>query len=417
MNDEKSRRFIDWILSGKAPKAVSDGLKGLGEFGPLERAAQQLLGADSENALVSCRVILYFEERLKSDPGPTKSGAGNFVPIQQFADDFFSRHPEYVAFRPLLAYYIPKAGLSEAKIYVPPPHKPIPPAGTITGWFAAVTGKLGRSKQTAPAPAPAIATPKTESIIRLPHRAATVSNADRGKERVSDKGGCELIRITGGRFIMGAGEEEQGRQDNEFPRHEVTVKSFYMAKYPVTNEEYERFIKACGAKKPDQWSDPQFNRPRQPVVNVNWEEAQRFAAWAGGRLPSEAEWEFACRGGKATAFCSGDTEQQLARVGWYKANSAGRVHDVGEKEANNYGLYDMHGNIWEWCEDDWHGNYERAPKDGSAWVNPSRGSERVARGGAYSNPPAVCRAAFRFRAVAIGRTKVLGFRIAVPLIG
>ena len=90
MDDEKSRRFLDWILSGKAPKAVNDGLKGLGEFSHVERAAQQVLGAGYEEVLIACRVILYFEERLKTDPGPSKSTAAHFVPIRQFMDGFFS---------------------------------------------------------------------------------------------------------------------------------------------------------------------------------------------------------------------------------------------------------------------------------------------------------------------------------------
>jgi formylglycine-generating enzyme required for sulfatase activity len=414
MDDEKSRRFLDWVLGGTAPKAVKDGLKGLGEFSHVERAAHQILGPGYEEVLIACRVILYFEERLKTDPGPSKSTAACFVPIRQFMVDFFSRHPEFVEYRPLLDYYLTKAGLSEETIYAPPEDKPKERKGALTGWFAAVTDRLTGKDQQAPSN---VAVPKTEAVIRCAIRRGQGKEADRGKDRVAERGGCELVYVPSGRFTMGSAEGEQGREEHEWPVHEVYVRSFYLCRYLVTNEEYGRFLKACGAKKPDQWADPQFNRPRQPVVGVNWEEANRFAEWAGGRLPSEAEWEYACRAGKKTPFCSGDGEQHLARVGWYRGNSGGKLHEVGEKEVNGFGLYDMHGNVWEWCEDDWHGSYEGAPADGSAWIDKSRSSARVARGGAFLNPPGVCRSAFRFRAVAVGRNKVLGFRIAVGLIG
>lgn len=414
MNDEKSRRFLDWILSDKAPKAVKDGLKGLDEFSHVEKAAHRIIGSGYDEVLIACRVILYFEERLKTDPGPSKSTAAYFVPVRQFMDGFFGRHPEFVEYRSLLDYYLVKAELSGETVYVPPEGKPKGHMGAITGWFAAVTERLtGKESQSLPD----VAIPKTEAIIRLPIRRGPGKGTERAKDRVSERGGCELVHVPGGRFTMGSTEGEQGRQDNEWPAHEVAVRSLYLSRYPVTNEEYGRFLKDCGARKPDQWADPQFNRPRQPVVGVNWEEAKRFAEWAGGRLPSEAEWEYACRAGKKTPFCSGDEEPHLARVGWYRGNSGDRLHEVGEKDPNVFGLYDMHGNIWEWCEDDWHGSYEGAPKDGSAWVDKTRGSARVARGGAFLNPPAVCRSAFRFKAVAVGRNKVLGFRVAVPLIG
>lgn len=414
MDEGKSRGFLDWILSGKSPQAVKDGLQGRGEFSHVERAAHEKLGPGYGDVLVACRVILYFEERRKTDPGPSKSTAACFVPIRHFMDGFFTRHPEFVEHRSLVDYYLTKAGLFEETIYAPPEEKPKGHIGALTGWFAAVKVRL--TGKDAPAPV-AVAIPKTDAILRSAIKQGQRRGGARGKDRVSERGGCQLVHVPGGRFSMGSPEGEVGRQENEWPVHEVSVKSFYLCQHPVTNEEYGRFLKGCGGRKPDQWAEPQFNRPRQPVVGVSWEEANRFAEWAGGRLPSEAEWEYACRAGKRTPFCTGDGEQDLARIGWYEGNADGRLHEVGEKDANAFGLCDMHGNVWEWCADDWHGSYEGAPTDGSAWVDKSRSSARVARGGAFLNPPGVCRAAFRFRAVAVGRNKVLGFRIAVGLIG
>ena len=412
MVDEKSRQFLDWVLSEKAPKAVKSGLRNLDDFPNVEQAARKVLGRRCDEALAACRVILYLEERRKSDPGPSKSKAAHFVPIRKFMEAFFARHPGYAWHRPLLDYYLTRTGLSEERIYAPPTGT-TKGLGVLTGWFLAIKDRLAGKGHGTPAAMPGA---KTDVILGKTDRKGQGSGV-RVADRTTERGGCELIHVSGGRFHMGSPNGEVGRQDNEWPVHEVYVKSFYLCRYPVTNEEYARFLKDSGVRKPEQWGDPQFNRSRQPVVGVNWEEARRFAKLAGGRLPSEAEWEYACRAGKKTAFASGDSEPHLARVGWYKGNSDGKLHDVGEKEPNAFGLYDMHGNVWEWCEDDWHGNYESAPTDGSAWIEGARGGVRVARGGSYLNPPGVCRSAFRFRGVAVGRNKVLGFRIAMALIG
>ena len=120
----------------------------------------------------------------------------------------------------------------------------------------------------------------------------------------------ELIRIPSGVFMMGSPESEEGRYSDEGPVHEVTVPSFEMGKYPVTNEQYGKFLEENpDATEPEYWADRRFNQPRQPVVGVSWEDARRFAAWAGLRLPSEAEWEYACRAGTRTRYYSGSTEE------------------------------------------------------------------------------------------------------------
>jgi hypothetical protein len=160
------------------------------------------------------------------------------------------------------------------------------------------------------------------------------------------RGGYELVRIPGGAFMMGSPPSEEGGWDFEGPVREVHVPEFYMGRYPVTNEEYGRFLKDNPKiKPPEYWANRQFNQPRQPVVGVSWDDALRYATWAGLRLPSEAEWEYACRAGTRTRFYSGDTDNDLKEVGWYSENSGDKLHPVGEKKPNAWGLYDMHGNV------------------------------------------------------------------------
>ena len=181
--------------------------------------------------------------------------------------------------------------------------------------------------------------------------------------------GYELVKIPAGRFMMGSPQDEEDRFKEEGPQSEVDVPAFFMGRYPVTNAQYQRFLEANPkVSEPKYWADRDYNQPRQPVVGISWEEARQYAKWAGLRLPNEAEWEYACRAGTTTRFFSGDTERDLAAVGWYCGNSEDRLHPVGEKEPNAFGLYDMHGNVWEWVEDDWHGNYKKAPTDGSASI-------------------------------------------------
>jgi formylglycine-generating enzyme required for sulfatase activity len=180
----------------------------------------------------------------------------------------------------------------------------------------------------------------------------------------------------------------------------------------VTNEEYGRLLKEDPKIEPPKfWAERQFNQPRQPVVGVSWEDGLRYATWAGLRLPSEAEWEYACRAGTRTRFYSGDIENDLKEVGWYSENSGKKLHPVGEKKPNAWGLYDMHGNVWEWVEDDWHDSYKKAPDDGRAWVDNPRGSFRVMRGGGWYDGAQHCRSAVRFIAPG-SRSGSVGFRLS-----
>ncbi len=228
------------------------------------------------------------------------------------------------------------------------------------------------------------------------------------------RGGYELVRIPGDEFLMGSPDSEDGRHDSEGPQQLVRVQAFYMGRYPVTNEEYGRFLaENAAAAEPGYWSDRRYNQPRQPVVGVSWEEVRKYAYWAGLQLPSEAQWEYACRADTQTRFCSGDTEEDLDRVGWYRDNSESKLHTVGEKEPNAFGLYDMHGNVLEWIEDDGHYHYLGLPQDGSAWINDPRDSYRMIRGGCWLDRAMSCRSASRNRQWPGDRSKVLGFRLVL----
>ena len=189
--------------------------------------------------------------------------------------------------------------------------------------------------------------------------------------------------------------------------------AFFMGLYPVTNAQYQRFLEANSkAAEPEYWAVRDFNQPKQPVVGVSWEDAQAYTRWAGLRLPTEAEWEYACRAGTTTRFFSGDTEEDLAAVGWYVGNSDRRLHPVGEKMPNGFGLYDMHGSVWEWVEDDGHDNYKKAPTDGSDWVDSPRAAVRVVRGGSWGNDARDCRSAARSSRAPGFRYGGIGFRLA-----
>jgi formylglycine-generating enzyme required for sulfatase activity len=194
--------------------------------------------------------------------------------------------------------------------------------------------------------------------------------------------GMRFVLIPAGTFGMGSPEDEEGRDGDEGPSHEVTLAPFYLAVTEVTNAQYRQL-------RTEHHSPEGFDGDDQPAVMVSHDDAEAFVRWlseretgAGYRLPSEAEWEYACRAGTTTRYGSGDTEADLERVGWYRENSGRGSHAVRAKPANPWGLHDMHGNVWEWCEDAWHDSYGGAPDDGSAWVDQNSGS-RVTRGGSW----------------------------------
>jgi formylglycine-generating enzyme required for sulfatase activity len=234
----------------------------------------------------------------------------------------------------------------------------------------------------------------------------------------------DLVAIPGGEFMMGTEDEEIERLVKKFDwqyfsrekhQHQVTLPSFYMGKYPITQAQWQAIASRADLKvKQDLESNPAYfkDRPdsdRRPVEKVNWYDAIEFCGRLSKltgreyRLPSEAEWEYACRAGTTTAFHFGETiTGDLANYNatkTYADEPKGEYREettpVGQFPSNAFGLYDMHGNVWEWCADDWHDNYEGAPRDGSAWTKNGNDNCSPLRGGSWFTYPYLCRSAFR----------------------
>ncbi|MBE2207851.1 MAG: SUMF1/EgtB/PvdO family nonheme iron enzyme [Saprospiraceae bacterium] len=232
----------------------------------------------------------------------------------------------------------------------------------------------------------------------------------------------DMVFVPGGTFTMGWVKERDGEGYNsEKPAHEVTVKDFYIGKYPVTQSQWRTVMGS---------DPPELNNKgcdQCPVERVSWDDIQEFLKKLNEmtgkqyRLPTEAEWEYAARGGKQSKGYLYSGSNNLDEVAWYDKNyKAGNTfgeqkttRPVGGKKPNELGLYDMSGNVWEWCEDDWHSNYNGAPVDGSAWVDSSRASNRVYRGGGWNNTAGYCRAADRRHYTPTLRSNNLGFRLAL----
>ncbi|HIK37459.1 MAG: formylglycine-generating enzyme family protein [Geminocystis sp.] len=229
-----------------------------------------------------------------------------------------------------------------------------------------------------------------------------------------------LVRIVGGSFLMGTPSGEIGRSPDEGPQHIVQIRTFLLGQYPVTQSQYMAVM----------GTNPSFFRgDNRPVENVSWYEAMEFCSRLSQmtgrnfRLPTEAEWEYACRAGTTESFCFGGTiTSELAN---YKASYGYGVGgtgkwrqettEVGSFPANHFGLYDMHGNVWEWCLDHWHENYEGAPTDGSAWLEDEEEEgelPRVIRGGSWDDTAYYCRSGVRLLALPEFKGKLIGFRVA-----
>lgn len=239
---------------------------------------------------------------------------------------------------------------------------------------------------------------QSNSIMRLSHPAT----------------GLVFCLIPGGTFLMGSPEGEAERRPNEGPQREVTIAPFLMCQTPCTQEAWQRVTGD---------SPSHFKGARRPVEQVSWEQCEAFCRKVGLRLPSEAEWEYACRAGTTTPFCFGETitPEQVNYDGNHpyggaaKGASPRETTDVASFPPNAFGLHDVHGNVWEWCQDTYQESYAGAPTDGSTWD----ASSRVLRGGGWSFSAGFCRAAFRYRLEPCIRYIVLGFRPArsLPLTG
>jgi formylglycine-generating enzyme required for sulfatase activity len=198
--------------------------------------------------------------------------------------------------------------------------------------------------------------------------------------------------------MMGSTDNEYGYAQYTTPVHQVTLQAFDIGAYEVTQAQYM----AVMGTNPSYFKAPNYpGSMDRPVEYVSWYDARAFCTALSaltGRtfsLPSEAQWEYACRAGTTTLYSYGDSDALLGDYAWWYLNSGSQTHPVGTKLPNDWGLYDMMGNVWEWCLDSWHTNYSGAPNDGSAW-EPETGSSRVLRGGSWGNGyPWIFRSAYR----------------------
>ncbi len=236
----------------------------------------------------------------------------------------------------------------------------------------------------------------------------TVGMPGQELERIVFGPGIEAVRIPAGTFLMGS--PRGVGHDNERPRRRVAVGSFYLSVHPITNEQFRAFLEEHSEAEPAYWSDRDYNQARQPVVGVDWEHARAFTHWAGGDLPTEAQWEYACRATTTTLYWSGRTREDLSRAGWFRGNAGGKVHAVAEKPPNPWGLFDMHGNVWEWCLD-WYGKYVGEEQTDPA--GPASGTFRVIRGGCFGNEAVKCRSSARFGLKPSAHKGFTGFRVAL----
>jgi formylglycine-generating enzyme required for sulfatase activity len=222
----------------------------------------------------------------------------------------------------------------------------------------------------------------------------------------------EWASIPAGTFTMGSPTGEVGRNEDE-TQHQVTLSAFKMSKYEVTSEQYDLFCDATGRSKP---IDMGLGRGNRPVIYVSWDDATAFAEWMGCRLPTEAEWEYACRAGTTTTFNTGIClSASQANYNGYAYSGCSKGEDkkktllpAGSFSPNAWGLYDMHGNVWEWCSD-WYGDYSS-----SAQTNPKgalSGSARVLRGGSWNSFAVGCRTAVRYKRTTNSNYYDMGFRL------
>jgi formylglycine-generating enzyme required for sulfatase activity len=224
--------------------------------------------------------------------------------------------------------------------------------------------------------------------------------------------GMELVWCPPGTFWMGSPEDEEGRYDDE-TLYEVTLtRGFWIGRYPVTQGQWEEVM----GSNPSRFKQ---SGPNAPVENVSWDDAQEFCRALGQRdgreyrLPTEAEWEYACRAGSTGAWCFGDDEEKLGDYAWYLDNSDEQTHHVGQKRPNAWGIHDMHGSVCECCAD-WREDYPAISATDP--LGPEDGSIRATRGGSWLDDAADCRSAFRDSISPGGRISFLGFRVAVSSI-
>ena len=246
-----------------------------------------------------------------------------------------------------------------------------------------------------------------------------------------------MLWMPPGRFWLGSPEDEPVRRYDEGPQHLVQLQGFFLAQTPITQAQWRQVAQWRPTKGEGTWNQKlnpnpsHFEGDQRPVEQVSWEDARVFCRRLSQRtgrrytLPSEAQWEYACRAGTTTPFHFGSTiSTKLANYNGNEVYGDGAKGDVRQQTtdvasfpANPWGLHDMHGNVWEWCSDQWHGNYEGAPEDGSAWIvkeakeHKNSMNGRLLRGGSWVDVPACCRSACRYYGRPGYRSGDIGFRV------
>ncbi len=266
------------------------------------------------------------------------------------------------------------------------------------------------------------------TLVMDADKSVTASFVPKTGSVITNSIGMKLVYIPAGSFKMGSGDSaaELAREydaneaffTDEFPQHEVHIsKGFWMGQTEVTQGQYKSVMNA------QPWSEENYVQEdaNNPAVYVSWDDAVEFCRKLSEqtgetyRLPTEAEWEYACRAGTTTQFSFDDSDSSLGDYAWFTDNTTDvdekYAHSVGQKKPNPWGLYDMHGNVWEWCKDTWHDSYEDAPADGSAWVE--KGSYRVIRGGSWFDSAGGCRCSCRIGCDPVSRSYGLGFRVVL----
>jgi formylglycine-generating enzyme required for sulfatase activity len=266
-----------------------------------------------------------------------------------------------------------------------------------------------------------------EPYVRVVMR-PSVLTAEQEREKAAKPGsafkecahGCPtMIVVPAGAFKMGSPETEEGRSKEEGPQHEVTIaRPFAVGRTDLTFAEWDICVAAGACPKV---SDNGWGRGDRPVINVSWEEAKGYVAWLKlmtgkeYRLLSEAEWEYVARAGNRGRWSFGDDDSQLGSYAWFDQNSENATQPVATRKPNAFGLYDMHGNVWQWVEDPYHDSYDGAPSDGSVWEQGGDAGRRVLRGSAWNGKPSYLRSASRSWFSAGGRFTDSGFRVARTL--
>jgi formylglycine-generating enzyme required for sulfatase activity len=278
----------------------------------------------------------------------------------------------------------------------------------LAALLVAMTGCGADTKQKDQPTAPA-ATGSQEDQPTTPAETVSSPETPNGSDEPSPKAGVPVVNSIGMHFVpIPAGTFTMG--DGEYAHKVTLTHSFHLGQHEVTQEQYEKVMGATPSN---------FKGPQNPVEKVSRDDAVEFCRKlselpeekSGGyvyRLPTEAEWEYACSAGTTTAYSFGDSESELGDYAWYDKNSGKTTHPVGGKKPNPWGLYDMHGNVWEWCQD-WHGDYPSGSVTDPTGV--ASGSDRVGRGGGWGNFYVECRSAHRYWSRPSRRGNHLGFRV------